>query len=97
MNDNDFEKLIVKNDEGEEKEYDIVVTFDIKEKNKSYVLFTDYSKTDDGCLKIHSAIYDKTGEDKSLKEVTEPDEVQFIEEYIKGLEEELKSGIKLAN
>ena len=86
------EKIIIKNGK-EEKEYSILVTFDILEKNNSYVLYTDYSKDDVGNLKIYSAIYDKEGR---LKPVIEKDEIKIIDDYIRQLEADLKSGIKFS-
>ena len=85
-------KIIIK-DGKEEKEYSILVTFDILEKNNSYVLYTDYSKDDVGNLKIYSAIYDKEGR---LKPVIEKDEIKIIDDYIRQLEADLKSGIKFS-
>lgn len=85
-----IEKIIIK-DGKEEKEYSVLVTFDILEKNNSYVLYTDYSKDDAGNLKIYSAIYDEEGR---LKPVIEKDEIKIIDDYIKQLESDLKSGIK---
>ena len=87
-----IEKIIIK-DGKEEKEYSVLVTFDILEKNNSYVLYTDYSKDDVGNLKIYSAIYDKEGR---LKPVIEKDEIKIIDDYIRQLEADLKSGIKFS-
>lgn len=83
-------KIIIK-DGKEEKEYSILVTFDISEKNKSYVLYTDYSKDDKGNLKIYSSSYNQEGR---LRPVLEKDEMEIIEDYIKKIEDDLKSGIK---
>lgn len=87
-------KIILKNEHEEEKEYAILVTFDITEKNKSYVLYTDYSKDDENNLKIFSAIYDKNW---NLEPVTEKDEIEIIEKYIKDLEKDFRDGIKLTS
>ena len=38
------EILLIPDENGEEKEYAILLTFDIESKNKSYVLYTDYTK-----------------------------------------------------
>lgn len=84
-------KIILKNEQ-EEKEYYILVTFDILKKNKSYVLYTDYSKDSNNNLKVFSAIYD---EDWNLKPVIEKEEIEIIENYIKGLEKDLKENIVL--
>jgi len=83
------DKLILKNENNEEKEFAILVTFDIKE--KSYVLYTDYSKDENENINIFSAIYD---EDWNIKPVEGKDEIKIIDKYIKDLEEDLKSGMK---
>ena len=88
-------KLIIKNEKGEEKEFSILVTFDIEQRNKSYVLYTDYSHTEDGNLKVYASTYDKYDENDILGKVTEKDEIELIDNYLKELEEDLKSGIKL--
>ena len=93
---NDEGKIKVVNEKDEEKEYSILVTFDIESKNKSYVLFTDYSKTDDGNLSLYCKSYDKTGEDNALGNITDQEELDIINRYVKKLEASLKSGIKLA-
>lgn len=85
-------KIILKNEQGREKEYYILVTFDILKKNKSYVLYTDYSKDNNNNLKVFSAIYD---EDWNLKPVIEKEEIEIIEDYIKGIEKDLKENIIL--
>lgn len=66
-----------------------------RKKNKSYVIYTDYSKNEDGDLRVYVSIYDKYDEDDKLQEVTEEDELQVIDNYLQVLQEDLKSGIKL--
>ena len=38
------EKILIKNDQGEEKEFDILFTFESNETGKKYVTYTDYTK-----------------------------------------------------
>ena len=87
--------LTIKNEKGEQKNFHVLVTFDIEQKNKSYVLYTDYSKNENGDLRVFVSIYDKYDEDDKLEEVVEQDELDVIDEYIEKLQEDLKSGIKL--
>ena len=62
-------------------------------KNKSYVLYTDYTKDEDENLKIFASIYD---EEWNLSPLEDSDEIEFINNYIKNLEEDIKSGIEFA-
>lgn len=87
--------LTIRNEKGEQKNFHILVTFDIDQKNKSYVLYTDYSKNEDGDLRVFVSIYNKYDEDDKLEDVVEQDELNVIDEYIKKLQEDLKSGIIL--
>lgn len=87
--------LTIRNEKGEQKNFHILVTFDINQKNKSYVLYTDYSKNEDGDLRVFVSIYNKYDEDDKLEDVVEQDELNVIDEYIKKLQEDLKSGIIL--
>ena len=84
------EILLIPNENGEEKEYAILLTFDIESKNKSYVLYTDYTKDENNNLKIFASIYDK---EWNLSPLTDSDEIEFINNYIMELEEDIKSGI----
>lgn len=89
------EKLVIVNEKGEQKEFAILVTFDIEKKNKSYVIYTDYSKNDDGDIQVYASIYDKLQKDKKLYDVTEKDEIEFINKYLEVLADDLKSAVKL--
>lgn len=52
------EKIIIKNDNNEEKEFDIIFTFESEETNKKYVTYTDYSKDYKGKIKCWSSYYE---------------------------------------
>jgi len=80
------------NNAKKKKKYSILVTFDIAKKNKSIVLYTDYSKDPNNNVKIYSSIYDAKGK---LEPILDKDEIDIVNEYIKKLENDLKSGIKL--
>lgn len=84
-------KLTIKMENGLEKTFSVLATFELKEKSKTYVLYTDYAKTEEGNIKIYSSIYHKNG---SLEIITEKDEIEVVQDYIETLEKDLKSGIK---
>ena len=87
--------LTIQNEKGEKKNFHILVTFDIGDKNKSYVLYTDYSKNEEGYLRVYASIYNKYDDDDKLEDVVEEDELKIIDEYLEVLQNDLKSGIKL--
>ena len=87
--------LRIVNEQGEEKEFYILFTFNIREKNKSYVVYTDYSTNESGNIKVFSAIYHPEDENSKLEKVVEKDELELINKYLEQLTEDLKSNIKL--
>lgn len=72
------EKLIIKNDNNEEKEFDILFTFESENTNKKYVTYTDYSKDYKGKINCWSSYYEG---DKLLPVTTEP-ELKIIDEML---------------
>ncbi len=74
--------LRVKISDNEEKEFSIISTFDIIEKNKSYVVYTDYSTDENGNININVSSFNKYNE---LLDVTDEDEIKIINEYLQNL------------
>lgn len=87
------EILLIPDENGAEKEYAILLTFDIESKNRRYVLYTDYSKDEKDNLQIFASIYD---EKWNLSPLEDSDEIEFINNYIKDLEVDIKDGIEFA-
>lgn len=73
------EKIIIKNDNNEEKEFDILFTFESKETKKKYVTYTDYSKNYKGKINCWSSVYEG---DKLLPVDTEA-ELKVIDEMLR--------------
>ena len=80
------ERIIIKNDQGEEKEFDILFTFTSNDTGKDYITYTDYSKDENGNINCYS-VY-KEG-DKLLPVTTEK-ELTFIDETLKTIQTYLK-------
>ena len=80
------EKILIKNDLGEEKEFDVLFTFNSKESGKKYVTYTDYTKDYKGNLNCYSGYY----EDDKLLPVENEKELEFIKETLKTLTETIK-------
>ena len=50
------DKIIIRNDQGEEKEYYKLIRFYSRETNKSYLVYTDMEKDENGKLKLYSSV-----------------------------------------
>lgn len=75
------EKIIIKNENNEEKEFDILFTFESENTHKKYVTYTDYSKDYKGKIRCLSSMYDG---DKLLPVTTEP-ELKIIDDMLRTL------------
>ena len=73
------EKILIKNDLGEEKEFTILFTFESNETGKKYVTYTDYEKDEIGNIKCYSGYY----KGEKLLPVTTEAELTIIEETLK--------------
>lgn len=79
-------ELILKDENGKEMKYEILATVESKENNKNYVVFTDNSLDEDGCIITYASIYDPTGEDKKLYPIESEEEWDFIEKLLANLD-----------
>lgn len=80
------DQLILKDDNGNEFQYEIIATVASKENNKNYVVFTDNSLDEDGCVITFASIYDPTGEDKKLYPIETEEEWDFVEKLLANLD-----------
>ena len=86
----DDEKIIVEVD-GVEKEYYVLFSFDIEDKNKSYICYTDHSMTDKGEENIFVSSYDIDKGPVSFNEVSD-EEKKMVDEIIKDISDNLNWG-----
>ena len=77
------EKILITNDQGEEKEFDVLFTFESKDTGKKYVTYTDYTKDYKGNINCYSGYY----EGNVLLPVYTEKEKAFINETLKTLTE----------
>ena len=77
------EKILIKNDLGEEKEFTVLFTFESNETGKKYVTYTDYSKDYKGNINCYSGYY----EGEKLLPVETEKELAFINDTLKTLTE----------
>ena len=91
MEDKNTFKII--NDNGEEIMCDVLFTFDSEETKKSYIVYTDNSKDEQGNVQVFASIYDPKVEDQKLEPITTDKEWKVIETILNTLQEEIKKKI----
>ena len=77
------------NDQGVEITCDILFTFDSDETKKSYIVYTDNSKDDDGNTQVYASIYDPKMENLKLEPIETEQEWKIIETILNTLQEEI--------
>lgn len=80
----------VKNEEGKEIEYEVLFTFDSDETNKSYMVYTDDSKDENGNTRVYASTYIEGEETTELYPIETDKEWKIIETILKELQEESK-------
>lgn len=88
MNNNNTFKVI--NDEGQEITCDILFTFDSEETKKSYIVYTDNSRDDEGNIQVFASIYDPSQENPRLEPIETDQEWKIIETILNTLQDEIK-------
>ena len=80
----------VKNDEGKEIEYEVLFTFDSEETKKSYMVYTDNTKDENGNIKVYASIYTPGAETTELAPIETDKEWKIIETILSELQNEVK-------
>lgn len=81
--------ITVIDEEGKEKVCDILFTFDSEETKKSYVVYTDNSKDENGKVQVFASIYNKDEKRTKLEDIKTDKEWKIIETILSTLQEEL--------
>lgn len=88
-------KFVVKDENGEEKEFYKLFTFDSEETGKSYIAYTDNSTDESGNVIIRANTYDPTGEDLSLQPLTSEKEWKVIENILISTQEKIREELEI--
>lgn len=80
----------VTNDEGQEVEYEVLFTFDSDETKKSYMVYTDDLKDENGNTRVYASAYVQGEEETELLPIETDKEWKIIETILKELQEEAK-------
>ncbi len=75
-------KFVVINPQGEHIDCEILFTFDSDDTGKSYVVYTDNTRDQNGELKVYASIYDPEGKDLSLREIKPRAEWEMIDKLL---------------
>ena len=87
----DKNTFTVINDEGKEITCDVLFTFDSDETKKSYIVYTDNTKDDDGNIQVYASIFDPKCEDQTeLQPIESEKEWKVIETILESLQEEIR-------
>lgn len=68
---------------GKEKVYNVLLTFDSDNTNKSYVVYTDYSLGDNGCINVYSSSYLYVNDKLELRDIDTEFELNYINNFLK--------------
>jgi uncharacterized protein YrzB (UPF0473 family) len=80
----------VLDDNGKEVVCDILFTFDSDETNKSYIVYTDNSKDENGTIQVFASIFNPNDPNTKLEEITTEKEWKVIESILSSLQEQIK-------
>ena len=78
-------KIIIKNDQNEEIECDVLFTFNNNETNKSYIVYTDNTKDEFGNVKVFANTYDEFSDSGILGTVDTEEEWGIIEQILSSI------------
>ena len=87
---NEEMKFKVLDDLGNEIEYEVLLTFESDETNKSYIVYTDNTQDNEGNTKVYASVYDPNDEGLKLSAIETEKEWQIIETIINEIQEEVK-------
>ena len=77
------------NDQGEEVQCEVLFTFEDKQTGRNYLIYTDYSRDDEGNFKVFASVYEPGGESQRLQPVQTDEEWRMIEEILSNLQQEV--------
>lgn len=79
----------VYDEKGNEVVCDVLLTFDNNETKKSYIVYTDNSKDENGKIQVYASIYDPSDKSKKLEEIKTDREWQVVNTVLESIHEEL--------
>ena len=84
------EQIKMKNENGEEKVYDIILSFDNEETGKTYIVYTENKEDENGNLELYASKYNPEEEHPKFEKIETEREWQIVDIVVKSVQEELK-------
>lgn len=78
------------NDEGKEILCNVLFTFDSDETGKSYIVYTDNTKDNEGNVQVYASIFNPDDPNTKLEPIETEKEWKVIDTILKTLQEEIK-------
>lgn len=82
-------KIEIVGENGEKVICDILFTFDNEETNKSYMVYTDNTKDENGKVRVYASIYDPADPKSKLEEIKTEKEWKVIDTILETLQQEV--------
>ena len=90
-------KFVLLDEKGQEKEYDVLFTFESEETNKNYIVYTDNSLDETGNVQVFASVYNPEDENTKLEPIETDEEWKVIETILDTLQEEVKKKVEQQN
>ena len=90
-------KFVLLDEKGQEKEYDVLFTFESEETNKNYIVYTDNSLDETGNVQVFASVYNPEDENTKLEPIETEKEWKVIESILDTLQEEVKKKVEQQN
>ena len=87
---NEDNTIVLIDEDGNKKSYDILITFEAEENNCLYIVYTDNEHDEDGFIKTYAGIYNEENGKKSLLPIESEEEWELIDKLLKRLESKNK-------
>ena len=87
----DKNKIKITNENGEEVVCDILFTFDSEETEKSYIVYTDNTKDEEGKVRVYASIYNPNDAKTKLEDIKTDKQWKIIETILSTLQEEVSA------
>ena len=90
-------KFVMIDENGVEKEYDVLFTFESDETNKNYIVYTDNSIDAKGNVEVYASTYNPDDKNSKLEAIESEKEWKIIETILDTIQEEFKNKAKKDN
>ena len=90
-------KFTLIDENGIEKEYDVLFTYESDETKKHYIAYTDNSLDESGNVQVYASTYDPTNPNSRLDPIETEKEWKIVETILETLQEEVKKKVQAQN